>query len=88
MFSWLQYLFLGKEDNDVCHYFSNELFALKSLNKINTGVTNIFHQTLSFSPWNSLGEGINDGLMDFLFTLQHVLQRIWKGPWAFSFVVA
>lgn len=29
--SWLQYLFTRKEDNDICNYFSNELFAPKSL---------------------------------------------------------
>lgn len=34
MCSWLQYLFMGKEDNDICNYFSGELCALKLL-KIN-----------------------------------------------------
>ena len=37
MFSWLQHLSMGKEDNATCNYFSDELFAPKSL-KINLTV--------------------------------------------------
>ena len=31
MFSLFQYRFMGKGDNGICRYFSNELLALKPL---------------------------------------------------------